>query len=187
MPRTAVNSQQHRHWASPKVRPGVDVFSAVWRTLVMRSPRVSNDLQWRGLQKGCRRRRSRPCPSSPRRLLSCPSGRLAAGLAGDPRCRHGGPAGGGCLVSREIASVRPGLRVMLRGSGWPRESLGGESAYLGFSVGRWASAASRASSAAQSTWGATPRPSQLVPVTESVQYPNGSSLVTVAASRISVT
>jgi hypothetical protein len=29
----------------------------------------------------CRRRRSRPCPSSPRRLLSRPPGRLAAGLA----------------------------------------------------------------------------------------------------------
>jgi|tagenome__1003787_1003787.scaffolds.fasta_scaffold20941165_2 hypothetical protein len=61
------------------------------------------------------------------------------------------------------------------------------SAYLRFSTGRWASAASIASSAAQSTWGATPRPSQLVPVTESVQYPHGSSPVTVAASRISVT
>ena len=61
------------------------------------------------------------------------------------------------------------------------------SAYLRSSIGMWASAASIASSAAQSTWGATPRPSQLVPVTESVQYPNGSSLVTVAASRISVT
>jgi len=61
------------------------------------------------------------------------------------------------------------------------------SAYLRFSIGRLASAASIASSAAQSTWGATPRPSQLVPVTESVQYPTGSSLVTVAASRISVT
>jgi hypothetical protein len=79
-------------------------------------------------------------------------------------------------VACDLARVRVTSQVASR-----------RSAYLRFSIGMWASAASIASSAAQSTWGATPRPSQLVPVTESVQYPNGSSLVTVAASRISVT
>jgi hypothetical protein len=83
---------------------------------------------------------------------------------------------GGTRVACDLARVRVTSQVASR-----------RSAYLRFSIGMWASAASIASSAAQSTWGATPRPSQLVPVTESVQYPNGSSPVTVAASRISVT
>ena len=81
-----------------------------------------------------------------------------------------------CLA-RRLSCTAEGCECRTRVAGRSCEGQGGLASRFeesGLScasdLGMWASAASIASSAAQSTWGVTPRPSQLVPVTESVQY-----------------